>query len=111
MICRVWYTEDREYDVSGVEDWKALPETGLLWAAIVRDTGVTHYNGGDWYFILSEEILYVPAAPWGQHSPKPRHGCLDCIKRGDGVRDEEFERVGDDAREWGRTQWEALRGH
>jgi hypothetical protein len=109
-MMRVWYEGGRTFDVSTLREWKALPDDGFLWAAVVKETGVTHYSGGDWYWVENERLRYTPAAPWGSHSPHPG-GCVDCVKRGAGVSDSQFERVADDAREWGRTQWEALRAY
>ena len=106
---RAWYTDGRTFDGSTVEEWKQLPADGLLWVALVRDTGVTHFNGGDWYWITGEWFAYTPAAPWGSHAPHPG-GCLDCTKRGAGVTDEEFAGVRRSAWQWGRSAWGALHG-
>jgi len=94
MFFRAWYTRARTFDGCSVEDWKALPSEGVVWVTVWRrdGTGRDFYSGGDWYHIVDGALDYVPAYPWGSHAPKPV-GCLDCIKRGDGVSDAEFRRI------------------
>ena len=93
MKFRAWYTGGRIFDGTTVEDWKALPDTGVLWVTVFRpDGGRNFYSGGDWYHIVDGGLEYVRAYPWGEHAPKPR-GCLECIKRGDGASDDEFRAI------------------
>ena len=89
MKWKAWYTDNRTYEGSTAEEWKAMPPEGVLYVAVYRDTGVTYYNGGDWYFWEDGGIQKTMAAPWGSHTPRP-DGCLDCMKKGVGVPDEEF---------------------
>lgn len=98
MIWRAWYTEGCVYS-SDETEWTQLPSTGLVWITVYRETGRTHYNGGDWYWIEGDEIRYLPSEGWDGWIPRPK-GCLTCIKRGDRVSDEEFFRIQGEASEW-----------
>ena len=99
---RAWYDGGRVFDVASLEEWKELPSVGALWFALVTDTGVTHFNGGDWYTLEGREwVRYIPSEEWGRHAPHPG-GCLDCWKMGVGVSDEAFAQVADEARSWGK---------
>ena len=93
MRWRAFYTEGREFSGGTVEQWKALPMTGVIVVVVYRDTGRTVYSGGDWYWLEPDRIGKSPAAPWGSHAPYPADELDDGIKRGDGVSDEEFGRV------------------
>lgn len=92
MRWRAWYTEGRTYEGDDLDAWKALPAEGALAVVVYDDAGRTIYTGGDWYLWRDGGIAYVGAYPWGSHAPHPG-GCLDCVKRGDGVSDEAWERV------------------
>lgn len=101
MNWRAWYTEGRVY-TSDETDWLKLPSDGLVWVTVYRDTGKTHYNGGDWYWIEGDRVRYVPSREWGVDEPRPDVACLSCVKRGAGVPDEEFRKIAIEA--WG-SEW------
>lgn len=92
MIWQVWYANGAVYNGTTVDEWKALPEDGVVFVEVIRDTGRTIIDGGDWYYWVNDEILFVPSVEWGVEQPKPV-GCSSCIKRGVGLSDEEFERM------------------
>lgn len=97
MKLRVWYSEGRVYDVTSVDDWKSLPAEGLLWITVFHpDSTRTFYSTGDWYYLEDNKIKYI-SGEWGPWKPRPNILCLDCVKRGIGVNNEEWEKVKSEA--------------
>ncbi|MEK9767381.1 MAG: hypothetical protein VW683_00555 [Betaproteobacteria bacterium] len=93
MIFRAWYTENRIFDGTSVEDWKSLPSEGVLFVSLFYPTGVTFYNGADWYYINDQgNFAHVLSGEWGTEQPAPV-SCIDCIKKGVGVSDEEYANI------------------
>jgi len=100
MRVRVWYT-DRVYDVTSFGEWKALPEIGVVVVAESKETGVTKYDSGDWYWMDREGLHKVPSRDWGTWEPRPEGiECYSCIKKGAAVSDAEFQRVTDEVMVW-----------
>ena len=93
MRWRAWYTDDREYEGKGVDAFKALPEIGVLVIVEYRDTGRRVLAGGDWYYWQDGQIDYVSSGDWGTWKDRPSVSCLDCVKQGVGVSNDEFEAV------------------
>lgn len=87
------------FDGASADDWKALPDEGVVWVNDLA-SGVRRLNGGDWYYIDNGALAYVSSREWGVDQPKPE-GCQDCIKRGVGVSDAEFARVMAEAKSHG----------
>lgn len=96
---RAWY-RDETYNGSTLSDFKALPEDGLVVLVALYDTGRTIFDGGDWYYWTNGRIRYVPSVEWGRDEPRPDIQCLDCVKHGVGVPDDEFERILAEAWGW-----------
>lgn len=92
MRFRAWYASGVVYEGTTVEHWKSMPEEGVQFVVVYRDTGRTVFDGADWYYWANGQIQMVPSVEWGVDQPKPI-GCWSCIKRGTGLPDEEFERM------------------
>jgi len=84
-----YYTEERKYS-GDFDDWKLMPETGLLIVVRFYAEGRTIYDGGDWYWIENDEIKYVPSGPWGTWKDPPEISCKSCLKQGVGISDQDF---------------------
>lgn len=89
-----WYTEGRLFRGVNYDDWVPLPKEGLLGVVVFRKTGKTPYDGADWTWFDGREWGFVPSVSWdGTYEPKPALPCSSCIKRGDAVSDDEYEKV------------------
>ncbi len=100
MRIRVWYT-DEVYDVTSFREWKALPKSGVVIVAESKESGVTKYNGGDWYWMNEEGLHKVSSRDWGAWEPMPEGvQCYSCIKQGAAVSDDEFQIMIDEVMSW-----------
>lgn len=94
---RVWYADGSVESGVTVDDWKALPDDGVVIVVRYNDHadgsyGRTVFNGGDWYKLDGEGMNYVSSREWGTDQPKP-DGCLSCVKHGVRVSEAEFWRM------------------
>lgn len=89
---RVWYTGGRSYTVHSLEEWKALPAEELLVVIVMHDDGEHSYRvvGGDWYWWEDDQIRKIASGDWGTWKEPPPVDCVECVKKGVGVPDEEF---------------------
>ena len=97
---RAWYRDDRVYDGKLLDDWRALPKTGLLYVVL---------QGADWRVpIHSRDWVWWDGETWGgvmsKHGgniwlPRPE-GLGDTLKRGEHVQSDEWLRVKAEAEAW-----------
>lgn len=96
MKWRAWYTDGRAFS-SEDGAFQGLPETGLLFLIHYKEKngyrGRTVYSGGDWYWLADGKFHYASSGEWGTWKERPGVSCSSCVKRGDGVGDDEFQRV------------------
>lgn len=93
MLVRIWYTENRYFEVENLEQWKALPATEIVLVWVEHGAYRYRVSGGDWYYWQDNKIKHVSSGPWGTWVPRPPIDCAECVKQGIGVSDEEFKRI------------------
>lgn len=93
MLFKAWYVGKKVYIGNNWDDFKALPESGVIWITVFYPQGRVFYNGGDWYYLQDNKLKYIPSGAWGSWQPRPEVECLSCVKQGVGVSDAEFEIV------------------
>ena len=101
LVCwRAWFRDDRVFDGVTLDDWRALPETGLLyvmllgvdWRVKVWNRDWVWWDGEAWNGLTSRQGANI----W---LPRPE-GPEDEFKRGEHVTSEEWLRVKADAEAW-----------
>ncbi len=107
MKLRVWYTEDRIFDVTSVDDWDNLPELGIL--AVAAEYGFDEHGrklgqvwtGSDWYWMYEEKIYSNGDSTWDIDSwvdVSAPSGSI--LKRGKWTTDEIMDSVMSEMVEW-----------
>jgi hypothetical protein len=94
LVWRVIYLGGKIHTGTTHDEWKALPEEGVIVVALVHKPPYKSIlTGHDWYVWDGDRWGYVhsPAGPisTGTWLPKPE-ACNKCIKRGDATTDDEF---------------------
>ena len=97
---RAWFRDDRVYDGKTLDDWRALPETGLLyvmllgadWRVKVWNRDYVWWDGLEWFGLVSSHGGNL----W-RDAPE---GLGSILKRGEHVTSEEWLRVKADAEAW-----------
>lgn len=90
---RAWYLDGSVYAGSTVEEWKALPSSGLCAVVRYNEQGRTIFDGADWIYWEGGDIHYVASGEWGTNQPPPDNvSCVDCIKdcRDTAMTDDDF---------------------
>lgn len=97
---RAWYRDDRVFDGLTLDDWRALPETGLLyvvlegtdWRVEIWNRDWVWWDGENWHGLMSHHGANI----WRQRPDVPDAE----LKRGEHVLSDEWLRVRATAKAW-----------
>ena len=86
---RCWYADGSTYEGATLVDWKAAPD-GIVQLFKYGEGFKARYKG-DWYFMRDDDLHVVSPTDWGEEwAARPAISCLDCVKKGAAVTDDEY---------------------
>lgn len=95
-IWKAWYADGSVYS-SKEHSWVSLPKEGCVGIVVIYDDVYSEViHQGDWYYREDKQFHAVPAGEYdgsGTFVEAPEVACGACLKKGQTIPDEQWEKV------------------